>query len=1286
MPGAYKGECGANVDQMPFLVPPDKGRIEAMNKPYDIKRSSGVKNEKGGLVAGENQSEQGDQVTMKTITNQTLIVKKENPSKFYQASDMADMTFLNEASVLDNLRQCYINMRIYTNSALLCVTVSPYRWLPIHGARVANMYKGKKHTEMSPHPFSIDSTYHDRLMGVGESGAGKTENTKKVVPYFGNIGGTSKQSSDGKGSLEEQVIQANPVLEAFRNAKTTRNNTSSSFGKFIWIHFGATGKLAEADIESYLLEKSRVISRQAAERSYHIFYQILSNRKPELVERLLLVPNPKECPWVRQGITVVGNMHDGEELQITDAAFDMLGFSTEKTDVYKLTGGITHFGNVKLRQKPRERQAKVDTTEGRLANKVAHLMGLNFRELQKGIIRLRVKGGNELVQKGQNVEQCQKSLGALGKAVYDKTFKGLVVRINKILDTKMQRRFFTGVLDIAGFKILEFSSFEQLCISFTKEKLQFFHHHMFTLEQKECKREGIQVFIDFGLDLQACIDLLEKGPRFSKEGLGESCHCPICCPEQWNKLMTTLHGTSPHFVCCIVPHEFKQSGVKDAHLIVHQLACNGILEGLRICGKGFPNRLQYPEFTQRYQALNPSVIPQGFVNKKASELLLGSINLDVNEYKIGHTKVFFRAGTARLEDMRDECPAKTMSMLQWRLRGFLVRVKFKKMLERRIGLKVIQRNTRKFPQLRFWGWWKLHNKIKPLLNMARQEEEMKVKEEELRSAMAKAQELLGKVAELEEKTATLSWEYDLTGQLQAEQENLLDVEECLTPMMKAKIGLESLISNTRERLEEQEGLSAPLSADKRKLEGKLSDLRRDLEGRETMQAKTEKEKQALDHKVCSLIGDLSLREASIAKLQKEKRALQELHQKILGDLVQAEEDKVNHLTKTNSKLTPQIHKLEDNWKQEKIIWAEEEKARRKAESDLQITTDHLHEMELSTSRRREMEINSVNSKHEDEQSLNSTSQQKLKELQGHRTLSAPCFLLLLTASRMGLSCRLSFPSYKADGHESRSWSKSWKLRGRMSQVQWVQAELRLNASGGPEAAALQSAAAASRLHRKHTDSVAELIEHVENLQRVMSKLEKDKQGMKAQINANVETTQKSKMNAEAHIKLEDNLAEADAKVAELERNQVEINANRSHLQAENGELTWEYEESQNWLNQILRIKTSLMLQVDDSKWLDEESEVGLGAHSAAVVSLANTKRDLDLLKKQLEEEQGGKSPAPQDVEKTVHELGDAEERAGTAETDLSKLRSRHHAADKGITSVEITQVPEMGSSKTLSEE
>uniref|UniRef100_A0A2K5QEH3 Myosin heavy chain 16 n=1 Tax=Cebus imitator TaxID=2715852 RepID=A0A2K5QEH3_CEBIM len=1380
MPGGYKGECGDDVDPMPFLAPPEKERIEAMNKPYDIKRSCWVKDEKEGFVAGEIQSEQGDQVTVKTVTNQTVTVKKDdiqqmNPPKFYQASDMADMTFLNEASVLDNLRQRYTNMRIYTYSGLFCVTVNPYRWLPIYGARVANMYKGKKRTEMPPHLFSIsDNAYHDMLMGAlgwallgGESGAGKTENTKKVIQYFANIGGTGKQTTDKKKSLEDQIIQANPVLEAFGNAKTIRNNNSSRFGKFIRIHFGTTGKLAGADIESYLLEKSRVISQQAAERSYHIFYQILSNKKPDLVESLLLVPNPKEYHWVSQGVTTVDNMDDKEELQITDVTFDVLGFSTEeKMSVYKLTGGIMHFGNMKFKQKPREEQAEVDTTE--VADKVAHLMGLNSGELQKGITRPRVKVGNEFVQKGQNMEQCQNSIGALGKAVYDKMFKWLVARINKTLDTKMQRQFFIGVLDIAGFEIFEFNSFEQLCINFTNEKLQqFFNHHMFVLEQEEYKREGIEwVFIDFGLDLQACIDLLEKpmgifsileeqcvfpkatdatfkaalydnhlgkSSNFLKpkggKGKGPEAHFELVhyagtvgynitgwleknkdplnetvvglfqkstvailallfkeeeAPaggkkqkrgstfmtvsnfyrEQLNKLMTTLHSTAPHFVRCIVPNEFKQSGVVDAHLIMHQLACNGVLEGIRICRKGFPNRLQYPEFKQRYQVLNPNVIPQGFVdNKKASELLLAAIELDVNEYKIGHTKVFFRAGIlAKLEDMRDERLAKIMTMLQCRLRGFLMRVEFKKMLERRMGLKVIQRNVRKFLQLRFWGWWKLYNKVKPLLNVARQEEEMKAKEEELRSAMAKTQELINKVKELEEKMATLSQEKnDLTIQLQAEQENLMDAEERLTQLMKTKMELESQISDMRERLEEEEGTAASLSAAKRKLEGELSDLKRDLEGLETTLAKTEKEKQALDHKVRTLTGDLSLREDSIAKLQKEKRALEELYQKTLDDL-QAEEDKVNHLTKSNSKLNTQIHELEDNWEQEKKIRAEVEKARRKAESDLKMTIDNLNEMERSkldleeVVKKRDLEINSVNSKYEDEQSLNSTLQRKLKEhqarieeleeeLEAERAMRAK-----VEKQRSDLSRDLEDLSDRLEEAGGATSAQIEQNRKREAELLKLRREL--------EEAALQSEATASTLRKKHMDSMAELTEHVENLQRVKSKLEKDKQVMKAEIddlNASVETMQKSKVNNINHLK------GRDLQSAGKRNMQNWLMSYRTIIL----ELSREYEESQSRLNQILRIKTSLTSQLHIMKMLNEHK-------NTAVVSLANTKHDLDLLKEQLEEEQGGKSELQRLVSKLNTEVTtwrtkyetDAIQRTEELEETKRKLAARLQEAEE----------------------
>ncbi|KAB5531026.1 hypothetical protein PHYPO_G00136140 [Pangasianodon hypophthalmus] len=215
MPGAYKGECGDDVDPMPFLAPSEKEKMEVMNKSYDIKKSCWVRDDKEGFIAGEIQAEDDDKVTVKTAKNATLTVRKDdiqqmNPPKFYQASDMANLTFLNEASVLDNLRSRYTHMRIYTYSGLFCVTVNPYKWLPIYGAKVAQMYKGKKRSEVPPHLFSIsDNAYHDMMMEqenqslliTGESGAGKTENTKKVIQYFANVGATGgKPAPDSKAS------------------------------------------------------------------------------------------------------------------------------------------------------------------------------------------------------------------------------------------------------------------------------------------------------------------------------------------------------------------------------------------------------------------------------------------------------------------------------------------------------------------------------------------------------------------------------------------------------------------------------------------------------------------------------------------------------------------------------------------------------------------------------------------------------------------------------------------------------------------------------------------------------------------------------------------------------------------------------------------------------------------------------------------------------------------------------------------------------------------------------
>ncbi|XP_026689238.1 myosin heavy chain, muscle-like isoform X14 [Diaphorina citri] len=526
MPKVEKS-AGEDPDPTPYLyVSLEQKRID-QTKPYDAKKACWVPDEQEGFVQGEIKGTKGDIVSVTLPGGEVKDFKKEqvgqvNPPKYEKAEDMSNLTYLNDASVLYNLKQRYYHKLIYTYSGLFCVAINPYKRYPVYTLRCAKLYRGKRRNEVPPHVFAVsDGAYVNMLTNkenqsmliTGESGAGKTENTKKVIAYFATVGASTKkdEASEKKGSLEDQVVQTNPVLEAFGNAKTVRNDNSSRFGKFIRIHFGPSGKLAGADIETYLLEKARVISQQALERSYHIFYQMMSGSVKGVKEMCCLSGDITDYHFVAQGKTTIPNVDDGEEFTLTDQAFDILGFTKEeKENVYKITASVMHMGGMKFKQRGREEQAEPDGTEE--GDRVSKLLGVDSQQLYTNLVKPRIKVGNEFVTQGRNVNQVMYSVGAMSKGMFDRVFKYLVKKCNETLDTKQKRQHFIGVLDIAGFEIFDFNGFEQLCINFTNEKLQqFFNHHMFVLEQEEYQSEGIEwAFIDFGMDLLACIELIEK--------------------------------------------------------------------------------------------------------------------------------------------------------------------------------------------------------------------------------------------------------------------------------------------------------------------------------------------------------------------------------------------------------------------------------------------------------------------------------------------------------------------------------------------------------------------------------------------------------------------------------------------------------------------------------------------------------------------------------------------------------------------------------------------------------
>uniref|UniRef100_A0A3Q3H1S6 Myosin heavy chain, fast skeletal muscle-like n=1 Tax=Labrus bergylta TaxID=56723 RepID=A0A3Q3H1S6_9LABR len=1368
MDGFFFGEAA------PYLRRPERERIESQNRPFDAKSAVFVMDPKELFLKGTLQSKEGGQATVKTDAGQVVTVKDDeifpmNPPKFDKIEDMAMMTHLNEAAVLYNLKERYAAWMIYTYSGLFCVTVNPYKWLPVYNQEVVVAYRGKKRQEAPPHIFSIsDNAYQfmltDRenqsVLITGESGAGKTVNTKRVIQYFATIAGSSEKKKDAaaagklQGNLEDQIISANPLLEAFGNAKTVRNDNSSRFGKFIRIHFGTTGKLSSADIETYLLEKSRVTFQLSAERSYHIFYQIMSNKKPELIETLLITTNPYDYPFVSQGEISVASIDDSDELMATDSAIDTLGFTgEERIGIYKLTGAVMHYGNMKFKQKQREEQAEPDGTE--VADKAAYLMGLNSADLLKALCYPRVKVGNEYVTKGQTLQQVYNSIGALAKSVYEKMFMWMVLRINQMLDTKQPRQFFIGVLDIAGFEIFDYNSLEQLCINFTNEKLQqFFNHHMFVLEQEEYKKEGIEwEFIDFGMDLAACIELIEK-PMGIFSILEEECMFPKASDttfknklydqhlgksnnfqkpkpvkgkaeahfslvhyagtvdysitgwldknkdplnetvvqlyqkaslkllaflyisyssvdgknggakkaakkkgssfqtvsalfrENLGKLMTNLRCTHPHFVRCLIPNETKTPGIMDHHLVIHQLRCNGVLEGIRICRKGFPSRILYGDFKQRYKVLNASVIPEGqFIdNKKAAEKLLGSIDVDHTQYKFGHTKVFFKAGLlGLLEEMRDERLASLITITQALCRGFLKRKELQNMMERRESIYIVQYNIRSFMNVKHWPWMKLYFKIKPLLRSAETEKEManmKVEFAKCKEDLAKSE---AKRKELEAKMVSLLQEKnDLSLHIQNECESLADAVERCEGLIKNKILLEAKTKELSERLEDEEEVNAELTAKKRKLEDECSELKRDIDDLELTLAKVEKEKHATENKVKNLTEEMSTLDDTITKLSKEKQALQEAHQQTLDDL-QAEEDKVNSLSKAKIKLEQQVDDLEGALEQEKKIRMDIERGKRKLEGDLKLTQESIMDLENDKQqleerlKKKDFEFSQLISKLEDEQSVTVQSQKKIKELQARIEELEEAIEVERVArakvekQRSELSRELEEISERLEEAGGATSTQIEMNKKREVEFQKLRRDL--------EEATLHHEATTAALRKKHADSMAELGEQIDNLQRVKQKMEKEKSEFKMEVDdlsGNVEYTVKSKIHFEKLChSLEDQLSDYRTKHDENTRLIADVNAQRARLQNENGEFSRLLEEKEAILSQMSRAKLAFSQQIEELKrQVEEETK----AKNALAHALQSARHDCDLLREQFEEEQEAKSDLQRGMSKANGEV------------------------------------------------
>lgn len=511
-------------------------------------------------IDGEVSEVKGDNVTVSCSSGKTITAKVSNVyAKDAEASpcgvdDMTKLAYLHEPGVLQNLKSRYDMNEIYTYTGNILIAVNPFRRLPhLYDIHMMQQYKGAGFGELSPHPFAIaDAAY--RLMmneGVsqsilvsGESGAGKTESTKMLMRYLAYMGG--RAVADGR-SVEQQVLESNPVLEAFGNAKTVRNNNSSRFGKFVEIQFDQNGKISGAAVRTYLLERSRVCQVSDPERNYHCFYMLCS-APPEDVKRFKL-GNPRTFHYLNQSNCYeLDGVDDSKEYLETRRAMDIVGISSDEQDgIFRVVAGILHLGNIEFSEgKETDSSIPKDEKSRFHLRTAAELFMCDEKALEDSLCKRIIVTRDENITKCLDPQAAVLSRDALAKIVYSRLFDWLVNKINSSIGQDPNSKSLIGVLDIYGFESFKTNSFEQFCINLTNEKLQqHFNQHVFKMEQEEYTKEEINwSYIEF-IDNQDILDLIEKKPGGIIALLDEACVLPRSTHETFaQKLYQTFKNHS----------------------------------------------------------------------------------------------------------------------------------------------------------------------------------------------------------------------------------------------------------------------------------------------------------------------------------------------------------------------------------------------------------------------------------------------------------------------------------------------------------------------------------------------------------------------------------------------------------------------------------------------------------------------------------------------------------------------------------------------------------------------
>ncbi|VDO36101.1 unnamed protein product, partial [Onchocerca flexuosa] len=472
------------------------------------------------------------------------------PSISYFVEDMCNLSELNDASVLEAVRSRYKAQLIHTYSGLFCLVVNPWKNIPIYTKEIMEAYMRTidNKCNLPPHVYAIAQSAYDGLQSgsnqsiliTGESGAGKTVNTKRIIEYLGAV---SEYRGESRifNSIDKRLTAAGIVIEAFGNASTIHNSNSSRLGKFIRIDYGDDMMMKGAQIQTYLLEKSRVVKQNNDDRNFHIFYQLLSDGfDKDLRYSFGLGQGASAYKFLNQGGKVTDpEIDDAQGAVDTLHAMDIVQFTKHEIDeIFEVVAACILLGEIKFSERTGLDITYVDGAKGQLillhyikhflykfarnrciaeVEAACRTLGVKTNTLIDAITQPSIKVNDVVIRKSQNLIKTLSSLSGLCKSIYERLFNWILSRCNAALSetfhpNKSTRTYYIGVLDIAGFEITKMNSFEQFCINYTNEKLQqFFNDFMFVREQQEYLNEGIEwKYVDYGTDMQNTIELIEK--------------------------------------------------------------------------------------------------------------------------------------------------------------------------------------------------------------------------------------------------------------------------------------------------------------------------------------------------------------------------------------------------------------------------------------------------------------------------------------------------------------------------------------------------------------------------------------------------------------------------------------------------------------------------------------------------------------------------------------------------------------------------------------------------------